>query len=85
MGSNIDHALTFGKIPKHSKDCHKQFRLDTGEWTDSRDESDTESESPNSNPPKTKLSLPKEGKENRWRFADEAALQKMFVPQNTAT
>ena len=31
-------------IPKRSKDCHERFRLDTGEWTDSSDESYTESE-----------------------------------------
>ena len=48
-------------IPKRSKDCHERFRLDTGEWTDLSDESYTESEAPNSNPPKKKLSLPKEG------------------------
>ena len=41
----------FANIPKHSKDCHERFRLDTGEWTDSSDESYTESEAPNSNPP----------------------------------
>ena len=71
-------------IPKRSKDCHERFRLDTGEWTDSSDESYTESEAPNSNPPQKKLSLPKEGKENRWRFVDkakEAALQKSLYPK----
>ena len=52
--------------------------------------SNTEIEAPNSNPPKKKLklSLPKEGKENHWKFVDEAkeaALQEKFVLKNTAT
>ena len=41
-------------IPKRSKDCHKWFHLDTGEWTDSSDKSYTEA--PNSNPPQKKES-----------------------------
>ena len=61
-----------------------------GEWTESSDESSTESEARKPNPPnkKLKLSLSKEGKENRWQFVDkakEAALQKNFVPKNTTT
>ena len=43
--------LLLANIPKRSKDCHEWFCLDTGEWTDSSDESYTESEAPNSNPP----------------------------------
>ena len=75
-------------IPKSSKECHEWFRLDMGGWTESSDESSTESEVPKPNPPKKKLklSLAKEGKENRWQFVDEgkeAALQKKFVPKNT--
>ena len=50
------------------------------------DESYTESEAPNSNPPQEKLSLPKEGKENRWRFVDKgSSSSEKFVPKSTAT
>ena len=31
-------------IPKQSKECHERFRLGMGEWTDSNEESSTESE-----------------------------------------
>ena len=86
-GAELISSSLLANIPKCSKDCHE--RLDMGEWTELSDGSFTESEAPNSNPPKKKLklSLPKEGKKNRWQFVDEAkeaALQKKFVSQNTA-
>ena len=59
-GAELISSSLLANIPKCSKDCHE--RLDVGEWTESSDESSTESEAPNSNPPKKKLklSLPKE-------------------------
>ena len=44
-------------IPKRSKECHNRFRSDMGEWTESSDESSTESNGPKPNPPKIKLKL----------------------------
>ena len=83
-------------IPKRSRECHEQFRLGMGEWTESSEESSTENEAAAPKAPKKlRLSLQKrhkqvaeKDKENRWQFVDEAeeaALGKKFVPKNTAT
>ena len=66
-GAELISPSLLTNILKRSKECHERFRLDTGEWTESSDESSTESEAPKLNAPKKylKLSLSKEGKENR--------------------
>ena len=64
-GVELISPSLLANIPKCSNYCHEPFRLDTGEWTELTDESYTESEAPNSNPPKKKLSLLMEGKENQ--------------------
>ena len=84
------------KIPKPSRECHEQFRLGMGEWTESSEKSSTENEHPALKAPKElRLSLQmrhkqvvEKDKENRWQFVDEAeeaTLGKKFVPENTAT
>ena len=80
---------------KRSKECHKQFRLGLGEFTDSSEDSPTEMEAPSQSLPKKRpsRSLRKRGKgegkdkENRWNFIDETkeeALGKKYVAKNTA-
>ena len=86
-GAELISPSLLANIPKCSQD-HKQLCLDMGEWTESSDESSTESETTTLNLAKKrlKLNLPKEGQENRWQFVDEAkeaALQKKVVPKNT--
>ena len=67
-------------IPKRPRECHEQFRLGMGEWTESSEESSTENEAAAPKAPKKlRLSLQKrhkqvaeKDKENRWQFVDEA-------------
>ena len=52
QGAELILPSLLANISKHSKDCHKQFRLDMGEWTESSDVSSTESEVPKPIPTK---------------------------------
>ena len=75
-------------IPKCSKDCHERFRLDTGEWTDSSDESYTESEAPNSNPPQKKVESAKGRQGKSMAICGQSkgsSSSEKFVPKSTAT
>ena len=57
QGAKLISPSLLANIPKCSKECHKRFRLDMGEWTESNDDSSTESEAPKLNPPKKSWSL----------------------------
>ena len=64
---------------KRSKDAHRRFQFDLGEWTESSEENDPLA------PKKLKLTLEKA--KERWQFLTEASennLQQKYVPKNTS-
>ena len=99
--SSVISPSLLANIPKkRSSEVHERFRLGMGEWTESSDESSSESEAAEA-PVRKSLKLDRtcerkqfkekaveKNKENRWSFVDETreeALGKKFVCRNTFT